>query len=91
MAIDLQIMFPGEPERLVPVAGQDDVVAFLREVVADQLRDLLLVLHEKHPAETLAAGLARPRRDPASVRGHHVGLPCGAHHSGVSAWRVTGR
>ena len=84
-------VLPGEPERLVPIAGQDDVVAFLREVVADQLGHILLVLHEKHLAETLAARLACPRRDRASVRGHHVGLPCDAHPAEVSPGRATGR
>ena len=77
-------MLAREPERLVSVGAQDHVVALFREVVADQLGDVLLVLDEEHPPETLATRLTGSRQDPAPIRGHHVGLLWGAHRSNRS-------
>ena len=84
-------MLTGQTERVVAVRAQEYVVAFLREVVADQLGNVLLVLDEEHPSETLAARLSGPRQNPAPIRGHHVRLLWGAH--GQECWLegVTGR
>src|SRR2546426_6709287 len=44
-----------QPQSVGAVRRQDDVVALLREVVADELGDVVLVLHQQHSAWTLRA------------------------------------
>ena len=75
---------PGVAHGIGAVAQDGDVVAFLVEVEADQLRDVLLVLDHQDPTEALAPGRAGGLSGGAATLGGGRHLSGRSHRTGVS-------
>ena len=84
-------MLAGQPEGVVAVGGQNDVIALFREVVADQLRDVAFVLDQEHALGVVVGdedgdpALPQPEDDGLDVAALDQALPAPAPSRNVAS------